>query len=138
MAQNKKTKDTNNKPKVKTDSKPKAKTTSPKAKTPAPVNSYSAERRLCDIWLENKTINPETGRTIQKDKGVYNKYARMCVSFKDPIKAKEKSKDKNKPLSEKDMCRQWLLDRNTNPTTGRKIKTDGPMYSKISKQCFGI
>jgi len=132
MAQNKKT-----------NNKPKAKPTSPKAKTPAPVNSYSAERRLCDIWLENKTINPETGRTIQRDKGVYNKYARMCVASKEyPIKAKgksnDKSKDKNKPLSEKDMCRKWLLDRNTNPTTGRKIKTDGPMYSKISKQCFGI
>jgi hypothetical protein len=135
MAQNKKTKDTNNKPKVKKDSTPKAKATSPKAKKPAPVNSYSAERRLCDIWLENKTINPETGRAIQKDKGVYNKYAKMCISFKDPIQSKDKSKKVN---SEKDMCKQWLLDRNTNPTTGRKIKTDGPVYTRISKQCFGI
>jgi hypothetical protein len=106
-------------------------------KPPAKPISYSAERRLCDIWLDDKTKNPETGRTIQKDKGVYNKYARMCVSFKEPIKPNKTKKDKGN-VTETEMCKQWLSDRNTNPMTGRKIKTDGPVYKKISKQCFGI
>lgn len=101
-----------------------------------PTNTYSAERRLCDTWLENKTKNPETGKTIQKGKGIYNKYERMCVSFKEPIKP---SKDSNKEkVTEKEMCKRWLTDKNTNPMTGRKIKTDGPVYTKLSKQCSRI
>jgi len=97
----------------------------PKSK-PEPKPEPTPIKSVCDKWLLDKSINPETGRKIQKDKGVYNKFAKLCTS----------SSSGKKENSANDVCKKWLLDRNTNPVTGRKIKTNGPVYNKFSKQCL--
>ncbi len=39
------------------------------------------------------------------------------------------------PFATKIQCKQWLKNKNINPKTGRKIKTDGPTYKKLEKAC---
>lgn len=104
----------------------------PKPKpTPTKVH-LNKVKSLCDTWLLDKSTNPETGRKIQKGKGVYNKLAKLCISSSSASPARDSPK---KRVSANDLCKQWLSDRNTNPATGRKIKTDGPVYNKLAKQC---
>jgi hypothetical protein len=116
------------KPNSKPSHKPKPK---PKP-TPTKVHPNKV-KSLCDTWLLDKSTNPETGRKIQKDKGVYNKLAKLCISSSSASPAKDSPK---KRVSANDLCKQWLSDRNTNPATGRTIKTNGPVYNKLAKQCL--
>lgn len=48
--------------------------------------------KMCKVFLNNPTINPETGRKIQKGKGVYNKLMKVCAQKNLLLPAKKRSK----------------------------------------------
>ena len=62
------------------------------------------EKEICDKWLENKTINPETSRKIKENGPTYKKLNKLCslnpLNQIKEIKAATKIKDK-KDLIEK-------------------------------------
>ena len=58
------------------------------------------------------------------------------------IKSKSKSKSiKSKSIKSKiiksksNVCEKWLNNKNINPATNRKIKTNGSIYKKLQKDC---
>ncbi len=76
------------------------------------------QKEICDKWLENKTINPETSRKIKENGVVYKELSKLCS------------------LNQKDLCDKWLLNKNINPETSRKIKASGIIYKKLQKKCI--
>lgn len=60
----------------------------------------SSEDLLCRRFLENSTINPRTGRSISKNKDIYNSLVKLCIKRKfdvsslNPTQIPVKSSDK--------------------------------------------
>ena len=86
-------------------------------------NKKLNQKDICDKWLLNKTINPETLRKIKENGPVYNKLLKKCSLNQKEEKAK------------KDICDKWLLNKTINPETLRKIKENGDVYKKLEKIC---
>lgn len=74
--------------------------------------------KKCQEWIDNKNINPETGRKIKKDGPVYKKLEKEC---RDQINSYE--------------CDKWRNNTLRNPKTGRLIKYKGPTFEKLAKKC---
>ena len=85
-------------------------------------NKKLTQIEICDKWLLNKNINPETLRKIKENGEVYKKLEKKCS-----LNQKEKPK--------KEICDKWLLDKTVNPITLRKIKENGEIYKKLEKLC---
>ena len=79
------------------------------------------KKELCDKWLQDKTINPETKRKIKENGTIFNKLSKKCSP--------------KETLTQKDICSKWLQDKTINPETQRKIKENGEIYKKLSKLC---
>ena len=79
------------------------------------------KQELCDKWLQDKTINPETKRKIKENGTIFNKLSKKCSP--------------KETLTQKDICSKWLQDKTINPETKRKIKENGEIYKKLSKLC---
>jgi hypothetical protein len=79
------------------------------------------EKDICDKWLKNKTINPETSRKIKENGTVYKKLLKKCSL---------------NPLNQKEICDKWLKNKTVNPETLRKIKENGTIYKKLAKKCL--
>jgi DNA-binding transcriptional regulator YhcF (GntR family) len=84
-------------------------------------NKKLTKKELCDKWLINKTINPETSRKIKENGEVYKKLSKLCSL--------------NQKLTKKELCDKWLINKTINPETSRKIKENGEVYKKLSKLC---
>ena len=82
-------------------------------------NKKLTEKEICDKWILDKTINPETKRKIKENGEVYKKLLKKCSLNK----------------KEKEICDKWLLDKTINPETKRKIKENGTIYNKLVKKC---
>ena len=39
-------------------------------------------------------------------------------------------------LTDKEICDKWLINKNINPETSRKIKETGLVYKKLEKKCL--
>ena len=39
-------------------------------------------------------------------------------------------------LTKKEICEKWLLNKNINPETSRKIKETGNVYKQLEKKCL--
>jgi hypothetical protein len=78
------------------------------------------KKELCDIWLKNKTINPETSRKIKENGAIYKELEKKCSL---------------NPLNQKDICDIWLKNKTINPITLRKIKENGAVYKELEKKC---
>lgn len=87
------------------------------------------QKRLCNEWLKDPLVNPETGRAIEKDGPTYNYYKSLC----------RKLKVANKPVATGKMtwrkCQEWEKNPGINPETGRRLTPGSPTYKKIEKQC---
>ena len=81
-------------------------------------NKKLTKKDLCDKWLTNKTINPETSRKIKENGDVYKKLEKLCS------------------LNQKEICDRWLANKTINPETLRKIKENGDIYKKLEKKCL--
>ena len=79
------------------------------------------KKELCDKWLQDKTINPETKRKIKENGTIFQKLSKKCSP--------------KETLTQKDICSKWLQDKTINPETKRKIKENGEVYKKLSKLC---
>ena len=90
-------------------------------------NKKLTQKDLCDKWLANKTINPETSRKIKENGDVYKKLEKKCS-----LKQKPK---KDVKITQKDLCDKWLANKTINPETSRKIKENGDVYKKLEKLC---
>ena len=90
-------------------------------------NKKLTQKEICNKWLANKTINPETKRKIKENGDVYKKLEKKCS-----LNQKEKPK---KPLNQKEICDKWLLNKTINPITLRKITEHGNVYKKLEKKC---
>ena len=82
-------------------------------------NKKLTEKEICDKWILDKTINPETTRKIKENGEVYKKLLKKCSLNK----------------KEKEICDKWILDKTINPETKRKIKENGEVYKKLEKLC---
>ena len=85
-------------------------------------NKKLTQKEICDKWLLNKNINPETLRKIKENGEVYKKLEKKCS-----LNQKEKPK--------KEICDKWLANKTINPITLRKIKENGEIYKKLEKLC---
>ena len=87
------------------------------------------ERRLCELWLNDPLVNPETGHDIERNGPTYSRWKEKCKIIG----------LSNKPINKCKMtyrkCQEWKKNPEINPETGRKIKINGPLYRKIEKQC---
>ena len=98
-------------------------------------NKKLTQKDLCDKWLANKTINPETSRKIKENGDVYKKLEKLCsLNQKPKLKPKLKPK-KDIKIAQKDLCDKWLANKTINPETSRKIKENGDVYKKLEKLC---
>jgi len=39
-------------------------------------------------------------------------------------------------LTDKEICDKWLVNKNINPETSKKIKETGEIYKKLEKKCL--
>ena len=92
-------------------------------------NKKLTQKDLCNKWLANKTINPETSRKIKENGDVYKKLEKLC-SLNQKLKPKKDVK-----ITQKELCDKWLINKNINPETSRKIKENGEVYKKLEKLC---
>jgi hypothetical protein len=86
-------------------------------------NKKLTQKEICDKWLLNKNINPETLRKIKENGEVYKKLEKKCS-----LNQKEKPK--------KEICDKWLANKTINPITLRKIKENGDVYKELAKKCL--
>ena len=86
-------------------------------------------KRLCEIWLKDPLVNPQTGHNIDRNGPTF-------------IFWKEKCKElglRSRPLATKEItwrkCQEWKSNPEINPDTGKKIKIGGRTYKWLEKQC---
>jgi hypothetical protein len=92
-------------------------------------NKKLTTKDLCDKWLTNKTVNPETSRKIKENGDVYKKLEKLCSLNQN------KKQKKDVKITQKDLCDKWLTNKTVNPETSRKIKENGEVYKKLEKLC---
>jgi hypothetical protein len=92
-------------------------------------NKKLTKKELCDKWLINKNINPETSRKIKENGEVYKKLEKLCSLNQN------KKQKKDVKITQKDLCDKWLTNKTVNPETSRKIKENGEVYKKLEKLC---
>ena len=88
---------------------------------------------LCKEWLKNKNINPETKRKIKDTSPIYKKYLKLCND--DNNNDDNNNDDNNNDDKIKNLCKEWIKNKNINPTTKRKIKDTSPIYKNYIKLC---
>ena len=79
------------------------------------------QKEICDIWLKNKNINPETLRKIKENGPLFKKLQKRCSLNR---------------KSDKEICDKWFKNKMINPETLRKIKENGPLYRELQKRCL--
>ena len=42
------------------------------------IKTKLTQKEICDKWLKNKTINPETSRKIKENGAVYKELSKLC------------------------------------------------------------
>jgi hypothetical protein len=93
-------------------------------------------KNICDEWLNNPNINPETGKAIKKNGPVYKRLLKECEKKKDKSKSKSSSlSSSSKTLK---LCDEWKKNPTINPETGYKIKIDGPKYKYFKTLCMNL
>ena len=85
---------------------------------------------ICNKWLMNKNINPETSRAIKETGAIYKKLFKECSM--NPLNKDKKEKPK---ITKSEICNKWLMNKNINPETSRDIKETGAIYKKLFKEC---
>jgi len=87
------------------------------------------EKRLCELWLLEPLLNPETGYPINRNGPTFLYWKETC----------KKNGLKSRPIITNVMswrkCQEWKLYPTINPETGKKIKIDGKKFKMIEKQC---
>ena len=91
--------------------------------------SIDEERRLCNLWLNEPLINPETGHSISRNGPTFNSWKKRC----------KKLNLRACPRATKKMtwskCQEWRKNPTINPDSGFKIKRGGETYKWIESQC---
>lgn len=75
-------------------------------------------KQQCKKWNSNKTVNPESERSIKTNGPTYKKLKAFCT---DEVKESR--------------CDDWRKHRLTNPKTGRRIKKSGDIYQYYKHHC---
>ena len=129
--------------KNKEDKKPKKEDKKPKKENKKPKKEDKKPKNICEEWLKNPNINPETGKTIKKNGVIYKKLLKLCEEKKNKSKTSSLSshsssskKSVNSDVKEKKLCEEWLKNPSINPETGRKINIDGPKYNYFKTLCL--
>lgn len=90
------------------------------------------EKRLCQLWLREPLINPETGHSIDRNGPTFNNWRERC----------RRAGLMNRPKATKVMtwrkCQEWRRNPHVNPDTGRKIDPNGPTGKWIAKECQAL
>ena len=69
-------------------------------KTNVKTNKELPLKKICEEFMKNQDVNPETKRKIQKGKSVYNKYMKMCehtIKTQPPTKSTKSTKVQTPP-----------------------------------------
>lgn len=97
----------------------------------------------CNIWEQNKNINPITNREIQTNGNIYKLLKKYCDTIEKvetkiertiPIKNPVKKTNLRRKLTEED-CNKWNLNRFKNPITNYTIKNNSKIYEEIESTC---
>jgi len=86
-------------------------------------------KRLCDEWNLNKSINPITKRNIKINGPVYNNLEKNCNNIGNVKNSRDKKKESL------NICDEWFKNPNINPETKKSIKKNGQVYKKLFKLC---
>ena len=97
------------------------------------ILSKNIKTDICKEWLKNKNINPETKRKIKDTSPIYKKYLKLCND--DNNNDDNNNDDNNNDDKIKNLCKEWIKNKNINPTTKRKIKDTSPIYKNYIKLC---
>lgn len=89
-------------------------------------------KTICDKFLALKTINPRTGRKIMSSGKVYKDLMKECSPSS---KAPPKKIQPKKSSPKMSVCEEFMKNKTKNPRTGRVIKENGPVYTKLLKEC---
>ena len=87
-------------------------------------------KELCDKWLANKNVNPETMRKITTTGAIYKKLSKKCSLNPNP----NSNPNPNIKITQNEICNKWLANKNVNPETMRKITETGAIYKKLEKK----
>lgn len=87
------------------------------------------ERRLCNQWLADPLLNPDTGLPIDRDGPKFMEWKQRCIELG----------LQGNPKATRSMtwrkCQAWRKNPAVNPDTGREIKKDGPTWRWLEKEC---
>lgn len=90
------------------------------------------EKRLCETWLLDPLINPETGYPIERNGPTWKEWGMRC----------KRIGLSGRPKATREMtwqkCQEWYRDQTVNPDSGCKIKVGGPTWKRIQRQCKGM
>lgn len=95
----------------------------------------------CLKWLENKYINPKTGRKLKENSVVVKELDKQCKIYfnNNPSTAIKKNKANVKSIFEEPLnkaeCNKWFENDTINPRTNYYLDKKGKLYSLIKEQC---
>jgi len=105
-------------------------------------NKSIIDEKDCIKWNLEPLRHPHTGKKISEGGPIYNILKKICIKklhlneTNDKPMSDKKAKDNaKKGPTEDDDCIKWKLNPLVNPRTGRRIKEDGPIYTKYQKLC---
>jgi len=90
------------------------------------------EKRLCNLWLSEPLINPETGCKITRNGPTYNEWVWRCKQ----VGITRKPRATHKMTWNK--CQMWRQNPEINPDSGRKIKPGTNTFKWLEKECGKI
>jgi hypothetical protein len=90
---------------------------------------------ICEQWLNNPNVNPETGKSIKKNGPVYKRLLKLCEEKKSKTRSSSSSSVSSKTLK---LCDEWKKNKTINPETGYKIKENGPKYNYFKELCMNL
>jgi hypothetical protein len=88
------------------------------------------EKRLCQEWLNEPTINPETGHIIERNGPTFLYWKEKCKELK--------IKKTGETTMTWRKCQEWKKNPEINPHTGRIIKIGSATFKKLEKACLNI
>lgn len=101
----------------------------------------------CDEWGKRPHINPKTRMKIKVSGPTYKKLEKECKGGSPPKSPRSPKSPKSPPKRSISSippdiktpsgtpCDKWKFNKNVNPRTGRSIKTGGPVFRALEKEC---
>lgn len=111
---------------------------SPKEK---PIGANKSPKTLCSEWINNKLLDPKTGKRLRYGSGKFEKWKNYCYEDLEKYnkRMKKEAIENNQPviLDDRDrfICYHWEKNNKINPYNNRPIKEGGTVYNRLNNLC---